>query len=464
MMTTLLSEARDLKTAPIKPLGSRLISGSPFNATALRSLILGLRLRGHISPGERELLDNLAPDGWITFLASRHGWVHPQDTELFPLDKLQCTCSQGGGAIFSQQTRSGADRFWRILSAAIADDQQAPLILGWCGPESETAADRMLPAYSSLIREARKSWGELDELVRELSTGLARSEPMLVVNRGSGRVITANETAARSLGTTRHQLTDSEFSTISIPVQRGSLRSRMSIRNLEAAGLNLALVTLSKPIASSDHNACVADFFTCRMRDKISHVLTAATLLESMSPERDGWPGASLIGDIIGEAESLNEYMRKASILIDHDRLGSENVSVVTALEESADLVGQSLNLAHAVSIISAVDGAVLRVPSAALVAMFEAVLLSHLVRHPLCTKTSVTVTRAEGSTGLELYFRTRTESAGVSLEAEFGWLDYADRLMARTGGGVINTQSESTALLTRLLFGSNLLRGVDHE
>ncbi len=433
--------------------------------TALRSLILGLRLRGNICASERELLDSLAPPGWITFLASKHGWVHPQRTELFDLDKLQCTSHHGGGAIFSQQCRAGrtGDRCWRILSAVVADDQHAPLILGWCGPESDAAADRMLPAYSSLVRQARSAWMELNDLVGELSTGLARGEPMLVINRGSGRVLAANEAAARALNSTRQQLTDTESTALPSAGQRRWPGGRVSMQNLDAAGLSLTVLTLDTTEVAGREDTFVADFFTRRVRHKISNLLTAATLLESMIAENEDRSESVLVRNIVSEAESLNEYIRKATILIDYDGLETTRVSLVTALEESTDLVESALSCRGSIDIAENGDDPGMRAPHSAAVALFEAILRSHLVDRTAHPSATVAICRPPDSAGHCIRFETQLGPGCDRVAADRGWLDYADRLAARMGFADLHSSDDGATLRTVLTLGPEPQRGGNH-
>jgi PAS domain-containing protein len=453
MTTTLPTRSRPNETTS----GNRLDRLPPVegevNVTALRSLLLGLRLRGHICDEERLLLDELAPDSWITFLASTHGWVHPNETRLFDLDKLQATTHQGGGAIFSQQCRAEHDRHrcWRVLSAVIADDHQAPLILGWCGPESEAVADRLLPAYSNLVRQARSAWSELDDLVDELSCRLARSEPMLVVNRSSGRIIAANEAAAYAFDSTRRELIGKEFSSLPRSVQRGWTSGRMSMRNLDAAGLNLSVVTMDTPVVAADNETFVADFFTYRVRHKISHILMATTLLESLAAENENRPESSLVGNIVGEVELLNEYINKANILIDYDRLSPDRIGLATALDESIGLVEQALVCDGSVKVLDDVGNPEFRAPHRAVVALFEAVLLSHLIDRPIKSRTLVSITSPPESVGVTIRFETQTSQTDGRLAADRGWLDYADRLASKLGIGTVHSHNQTDRLSTCL-------------
>lgn len=466
MTMTSIAERPSGETVADHPVNRMLSVNGQLNVTALRSLILGIRLRGRLGASERELLDSLAPEGWITFLASRHGWVHPLETELFDLDKLQCTSHQGGGAIFSQQCRAGltGDRCWRILSAVVADDQQAPLILGWCGPEYEAVADLMLPAFSNLVRQTRTAWIELNDLVGELSTGLARGEPMLVINRGSGRVLAANEAAAYAFDSTRHNLTDMEFTALSRSGRSEWSRGRMSMQNLNAAGLDLTVMTLETPVGATGQDPFGADFFTYRVRHKISHLMMAATLLEAMAAKNEDWSESALVESIVGEVELLDEYMQKANILIDYDHLEVTRASLITTLEESTDLVERALSCEGTISIVDEAGNPSFHVPRSAAVTLFETILLSHLINRPPMARTAITVSRPPESTGLRIQFETQAKAIGGTIAADRGWLDYADRLAVRMGIGNMHSSDGKTVLRTCLTLGTEQRMGIDFE
>ncbi len=401
---------------------------------AVTSLLFGLRYRGWLTDTEKEYLDGLATEHGIVFVVRGNYYLHPEDVALFPLDVIEGSIAQGGGAIFAHRylpPHERRGRTYEIQTGVINPGRPEPLILGHFGPDSDTDRQAVGERFSELVRRFRSTYDAIDSLDDRIRECLASRIPALIVNRSSGRIMCLNSAATRLSGENEAELVDREFGQMKDRLERLMHNRKLSMRNLSGAGLNLSLISfevVTPPKAAKE--PFLADFFLYRFRHRISNIMIAASLLKATAEESRTEDETILAQTIIDETRELDKSLSRLNLLWDYDSMAVSSTNLVTEIEHAIDLVSLSLERECVVRIRDGAGSPNIDAGGAAWVSLLESILMAHLADRPE-SPTTVSINH-NGADGLTVRVDTESKMTGTETQVDSQWAEYASRLATR--------------------------------
>lgn len=404
---------------------------------AVASLLLGLSQRDRIADTEKEMLDNLAPADSIVFLIQGNRYIHPENVELFPLELIETTLSQHGTPLFShryQPSQENSGHMYEIQTALIDRKQSKSLILGFLRPEHDLVQQTGEDWFCNLAALFRDVSASLNDLNKQITEVLADNTPALVVNRSSGRILCMNSYATDIIGMEEHELLDLEFGQVKERLSKALEGRKLVIRNICKAELSLSIITLPTAVAKAESGDSFAgDFLAHRFRHKISNIMIAAGLLESMAGGNPGEDESTMIQTIIDETQKMDNDLTKLNLLMNYDNLTVTSVSLVYELEKAADLLDSTPGQAYTIDIQDHADNPIITGSGAAPTCLFESILMAHMAYRP-GSRTIATFDRDSTDNTVSVRLETTQPSTYGETCMDSFWGDYALHLGSRMG------------------------------
>jgi hypothetical protein len=219
--------------------------GEPIGIAAMASMLLGLKLRGHLTDSEAEWLDMLSPDRWRTILADGDDYLHPTGAALLPPEVVNGDSQNQSDAVFSRRLPPGSEptSCWhRIHTAVIRRGEDRSLVLGFWGPDDENTDQSVQERFFTIVDLFRQANREVEDSWAEIEAMLSNPAPTLLVNRNSGRVLATNPAVHATIGDRLGNLVDSEYGKIRAMITSMGCGRSIRMRNFRAAGLEFCLV------------------------------------------------------------------------------------------------------------------------------------------------------------------------------------------------------------------------------
>jgi hypothetical protein len=219
--------------------------GEPIGIAAMASMLLGLKLRGHLTDSEAEWLDMLAPDRWRTILVDGDDYLHPTGVTLLPRELINGDWQNQSDAVFSRRIAPdpGSTNGWhRLHTAVIRRDESRPMVLGFWGPEEKATDQSAQGHFFTIVDLFRQANREVEDSWSEIEAMLSDPAPTLLVNRNSGRVLATNPAVHATIGDRLGNLVDSEYGKIRAMITSMGCGRSIRMRNFRAAGLEFCLV------------------------------------------------------------------------------------------------------------------------------------------------------------------------------------------------------------------------------
>jgi len=285
-----------------------------MSTTAARSLLLGMSIRGYLSPSECDWLDDLAPERWQAFLLHGHEAVFPLDGCPFPHELVSRGGHAFGDAVFSQRHRvsaAGPSQAIRIHTAVINQSEPTPLTLGIYGPDSPGRDETIEEHFFAAVGHFRLASRGLDQLARRVHEAMAGQSPVIAVNRSSGRVLAMNREALDLLSHDESAVIDRQYSDLTGLISKGFANHAVTITNLSDACLSLSLLSW-EPIKASRASAPEADrtFDTgTAAPDALDMITQAAWLLAEMHEPELNPRQRALVEDILINTHLLEQHL-----------------------------------------------------------------------------------------------------------------------------------------------------------
>ncbi len=404
--------------------------------TRIESLLFGLRLRHWLTESDRALLDQLAPEHGLVFLIHHDQYLHPEGLSLFPLETIETGLRNDGDAFFTQsfRSRNGSNgHCYRIHTARVGALSDRTLILGLMAPERFAHPgddDHGFMQIVSMFREADRS---LQDVCSELAPHLASEEPILLINRSSGRIVTANQPMLTLMGRGLQRVADREFGALKNLLADRSKRRKLSMTALSRSCLSLCVLTLAEPVPTVKETTMTASSvptgFLTSMQNTVASIVACGKQLETLIGYCAGHPAHELLRIVLEESSDLSRQVDRFHLLAHADRYPPVEVDLLSALRIAVDKVSarrpdSTLTL---VSTMASLPPAYL--PKAAPSFLFEALLNAHLSSSSTSTRTTITTDLCANGEGLRV--QCVTDSPDPRWRSAFSedWITYASGL-----------------------------------
>jgi hypothetical protein len=398
---------------------------------AIESMLLSLRFRNFLTSGERQLLDVLAADKTITFLIRGRDYVHPREFEPFPLDQVVSSLVPGSGAIFVHRYYPPAneDQHCRkVHTSRVGSMADGDLILGMLGPDREGSSYQELH-FERLADMFRQMWSRTEVVASAISSYLSTGEPVILINRASGRVILASEAVEKALDISSSDLLGQEYRQVQHMLAGRLAGQQRSLRNVDINGIYLCVVTLNAGPAMPPDTGTgdSARFLIHGMRNKLAAVMAASSHLQIAAEDLTPANHSELTSIIEQQTRAADQYLDRLTLLTTGSQRPVELTAIGSTLVQAMDLVRQSFG--STADIIVEPDGCdgEIEAPRSSLMYLVDAVLRSHLTGLHGRSHTDMRVDATEHM--LNLHIATRSEDAGHVMKMEHSWRMYAQQL-----------------------------------
>ena len=436
---------------------SRFVSAGHSVHTAIDALMLGLRLRGWLTDSDKELLDRLAADNYLTFLIKGQKYLHPEGLDLFPLDLIQTARPEASGALFRHHYQPKSDPHcggYVIHSAYISESEMEPITLGMFGgnrPSTQNAAETY---FAELVERFRDATRRSEDFISRYGQTGDSDNPVMIVDRCSGRLFYTNPAADTLLGEPGRSLVGREFHEIKQRLSSLTGRYRWTLKNLDPDQYLFTVISLN-PVThvpgTLDHES-TAQFFVHKMRNKIAGITTAASHLRTLSAEREADESREMAELIVSETGQLNDLIGNLHALIDFDNMPARIVDASSLLDDvldqevgcpSPDLSVENVPSDGDFSVITSV---------AALRSLLTAVFRAHRCTAGSSHSHRVRTQRFVDSGSVTLLISSESNTPGHRLPVNCEWRRYADELASVMHADLSwEEESNGASLLTRI-------------
>ena len=287
---------------------------SPEVLPLLEAIFLGLHFRDHITANEQAHFERLAPPaGYLMMtLGERlltHGELPPQ-----VLEGLSPAIMHGSDAVFTHRCRIRDHDLAQgvIHTARVGAIGERDITLGVCQPDHHRERPRQVERFSRLIATARTALRAASDVALALESRLPDNLPHLLVNRASGRIVTASESICRELGSDSALLNDAEYSQMASRL--GNLfRTRATrMENVAIADMNLAVVTfLPERRINNAGNTAAASRLVDALRVKIAAITASADNLKRVRGVDETGATRSDIEIISSQTDELHKLINR---------------------------------------------------------------------------------------------------------------------------------------------------------
>jgi hypothetical protein len=398
---------------------------------ALEGLLLGLHFRDWLTESDQRFLVQLVPAPGRILLSLEGRQLFPDNTEELGAEDFASPVLHQSDAVFTYRGRTGGSDSAPcvIHTARIGTIRNRELIIGIAQPDHHWGSSTHVPSIEPTMAAWRAALKGAAESFSELSAHLSPSEPYLIVNRASGRVIAVRDQLCQLLGSEVRTVVDAEYSTVA-----GRLRKLMGTRglhlnNVSTGEAHLAVVTLLPERRTTDRvseDSFFSEFFIHGMRNKLAVIATASSQLECLFGEEGASDRRKLAGIIVSETAELERLIDGLDLLVGNGQRHDRSVSVIDEINGAVRLVRTRLNRPITVVDSELSDTTTVTAPGLMLTSLAEAVLRSHLGSGPGASsrikihdeKDSVVLdvaTLAEGEQGTRFHPQWQTYASRLS-------------------------------------------------
>ncbi|UCC44683.1 MAG: hypothetical protein JSU65_01780 [Candidatus Zixiibacteriota bacterium] len=400
----------------------------------IQSILLGLRLRGWLTESENNLLGLLTCDGSTSFLYYDGKYLQPSGANRFSMEPIKTALSTGSAAIFSHREKSGnlpgGDPF-RIHAAIIDPEMVKPIVLGLATPEIGRGAWPSSSAFDELLRKFREASAVVESVLPKLAAALEQPVASLLINRTSGRIVVANKPFCSIIRKDSEALVDREFGQAKQDLLSVLPGLSLEMKNLTRESLCLTLVRLRAGRRKDQRrqDPFMVDFFTHKMRNKISAITTAASHLEAITSDEATSDLSELVRIILRAASETDHYLSRWNLIVNYGLLKPERISVDGELDGAVRAVSATINNNCRIAEIPTISAWLSDKPAHALMYLFEACLQSHLAKRTLESRTRILWDRRDIDGELIIRIETQLHQNDSRDRLNVNWKDFASRL-----------------------------------
>jgi hypothetical protein len=263
-------------------------SDSPDLLPFFEAVFLGLHFRDYLTENEQARFRQFAPPSGYLVVTLGERVLFPDDLPAQVLEGLSPAVLGASDAIFTHRCcihdRDLAPGV--VHSARIGTLESSNLMLSVCQSDPFGERHQQIEKFGQLVATARAAMRTASEVVTILKPRLSAEHPYLIVNRASGRVVTASEGIRRELDSESEQLVDSEYSQAAVRLCDLFQTCATRMENISPADMNLAIVTFLPERRRKTGSGDPADAgrLVEAMRDEITAIVAASCDLRNRTP------------------------------------------------------------------------------------------------------------------------------------------------------------------------------------
>ena len=427
---------------------------SAFTVTAesgragIESLLIGLSLRDRLTDSEKNFLDFLAPRDSLLFLLREGRFLHPEDTDLFPLELIETAVNEGGEAFFSHRLQTSGNREnrrYRVHTAHIRTAPGGTLILGMLAPDNPATECEYTDGFCDLAISFRKISENISGLAADIRNRYEHGTPTLLINRSSGRLLGANPAATDLFRLPEQQLVDMEYSCFKHRLADIMAGYKIKMDNIPQGENSFTVMTFSseKPVARKD-DPFLLDHFLDSMMNKISSTTTAASFLSSLNDSERAAEETELIEMILHEISEMESNLSRFYTLSNCHNMAIHTVNLRVELEQAVERVKSRYDSRFEITLTDNAGAADYRAPQAAFLCLFEAALLAHKEIRLVDSTTAVRLDSTPDENIIAVFETDAADNDRNRKTAEH-WLKYS-RLLAKNLGLRLNNEYRNNA------------------
>jgi hypothetical protein len=255
-------------------------SDSPDLIPFFEAVLLGLHFRDYLTENEQARIRQLAPPSGYLVLTLGERILFPNELPPQVLEGLSPAVLCASDAIFTHRCciRDHDLAPGVVHSARIGTLGSDNLMLSVCQSDPFGERHRQIEKFGQLVATARAAIRTASEVAIMLKPRLSTEHPYLIVNRASGRVVTASEGILRELHPESEQLVDSEYSQAAIRLRDLFQTCATRMENISPVDMNLAIVTFLPERRRKTGSGDPADAgrLVEAMRDEVTAIVAAS--------------------------------------------------------------------------------------------------------------------------------------------------------------------------------------------
>lgn len=430
---------------------------SDKSQASILSLLLGLHLRGWLTAGDRRLLDLLVFPSARAFLLLGEHYLHPEQAGNLPSNPMPTGLAIGTEAIFThcwQPDRAEGTGACRLHTAGIGCLGKQNLVLGMIEPEPAMGPQEPEDRFGKLVAQFHQALIEAAIIARSLRDRLTETEPWMLVNRASGRVIAAAHETCELLGRDDRSIIDQEYSSLSPLLSRSIAGRGLHLENLVVHDMHMARITIlpeqpDKPGIPDTQDRFFSEFFIHDMRNKLSAITTASSHLETLAREGGQSDERELAAIIQDQAAELDQQIERLRLLIDYDQLPHKSTSISREIADAVSQIEDHYGISIEVRLPADGTDKTTEAPIRALAVLLDAALHSHRDHARSSGTTSITLT--EKPKAIEIHLSSSFTIDHRAVQFSRRWKSLSS-LMAETMGFTCRHQKpDSTCLSTTI-------------
>ncbi len=397
----------------------------------------------------------MSPPSTHLFLVCNGRCLGAEIVSEFPIEQLPGQIEEAPDAIFTDHFRpeaAGELGPSRVHTAVVERSNDREWLLGMIEPDGHGTPSEAEQHFCGLARQFRTATMTVKEIAGRVGGALESSNPGLIVNRASGRVLAANSAAVDLLNTDVMSVVDQEYSSFARRLSLSASSRGLQMNNLTLGDMHLTTVTILPERRRFSPPPCdnfFSEFFVHTMRNKLGAIMVASSHLESLAAETEEAEGGELAGIILGEATELNRHLDRMQLLVSKAHLATHPVGVDAAIANAASQVGDR----HGVTIdtvdLTDEEPTIVEAPSQALEFLLEAVLNTHALPLHGARRTTVTLTETDPTVGIRIV--TELNPTKRPPMAHRRWHNYAIRLADAIGATLATEETEADCLTSTL-------------
>jgi len=426
---------------------------APVSLSAIQSLLLGHRLRGQLLDSDRLTLDAIAPEGCITFMIREKRYLHPEGVVLFPWSIIENSTRGSAEAIYSHHWRPSdqGKRGHRIQSGLVDPLALQSLVLGFFGPEPALSSPVTDDSFGSYLEQFRRAARAVEEIIPSVKESMDKPMATVVVNRSSGRILAANEATVAQFSKSERELVDLEFGGLKKLIGPDIQRFKIEMRNLDKAGLHVAIVTFSptgarKPEDSGD---VVSDLLG-QFRAGIGHITAEGGQLKTMLSHSRNSRQARAANAVVEQVGNIERAALRMSLVLNFERLAVDTTCLSEELRLAVDRVENLAGQGCSIEIDDQSERSPVRAPLFAFTTLFETLLMVHL--EELCNRKSSTriiLTSRSEADKVSVECFTNSDQDNVRADHNGHWNQYFRLLAKRMGIEICSVAKHSSIGVT---------------
>ncbi len=419
-----------------------------FSMAGIESLLIGQCFRDWLTDSEKNFLDLLAFDNSLLFLIKQGRFLHPEDVELFPMELIETTLSEGGEAFFSHhlKTTINADQgHYQVHTAPITIPGKTRLILGMLCPESLVTAFEQVNQFSDLVINFRRASRNIESIITTIRQRYDPDHPVLIINRSSGRLLCLNPAAVKLFDHEEKYLTDMEYSQFKSRLSKVMASFKIKMENLNARENSLTVMTFTdEKSINTPGETFLTDLLFDSLHDKAAGMVTAASYLKSLADFEHDPESSELVDIILREINNLALLTNRFRLLLNFDRMPFERISLLNELEQAIENIKAEDGKEYRVNIDDHLKPLHLQAPPSAYLFLFEAVLKRH---HEATEKTrggQINIILQNADETVTLVFETLIDKPVVNSFSREQWSQYARQLAGNLHLAYTDTVTEN--------------------